>query len=227
MATEDLRPADDEEPLLCDIKELSHPVLQRALGLSGLPYPEVTRRRNEFARLAVAEWVDWLTSKRRVDSIPALERDRLVRIFALIRNESPTVQALAEQFAIPEGRAIAMRARMRYGAARWIRGKELERLAKTLDEDLKKKEEDAGTQGVKDDDPVTMSYPATLSKQIHAELVRLYEGGCREIAPYNLPVTPYGVGWPLTKREWGHLIKKVRDQSVEELGMADAAGLAE
>lgn len=68
-------------------------------------------------RVAIREFVKWLAATRRYESISALERDRVAAVFSVVRETAPSVRALVDDLSLPEGRAVAMLGRMRYGEA--------------------------------------------------------------------------------------------------------------
>jgi hypothetical protein len=92
-----------------------------ALGVSPDDQSAVDDAKKELANLAYDEFVDWILGRRRFESVSALDRHRVLSLFALIRKEAPTVEALANELEISESRAVSMLARMRYGDARTIR----------------------------------------------------------------------------------------------------------
>ncbi len=95
-------------------------VLQ-ALGLSPHPTTKNSTTPEEataaFRKVAVREFVKWIAGSRRYESISAVERDRVTAVFAEVRGAMPSVRALVDDLSLPEGRAIAMLGRMRYGEA--------------------------------------------------------------------------------------------------------------
>ncbi len=74
-----------------------------------------------FKELAMRELVDWAISRRRFESVSAIDVHRILTLFGEIRDEAPTVEALANELSISESRAVALLSRMRYGEARLIR----------------------------------------------------------------------------------------------------------
>lgn len=74
-----------------------------------------------FKELAMRELVDWAISRRRFESVSAIDVHRILALFGEIREEAPTVAALANELSISESRAVALLSRMRYGDARLIR----------------------------------------------------------------------------------------------------------
>ncbi len=74
-----------------------------------------------FKELAMRELVDWAISRRRFESVSAIDVHRILALFGEIREEAPTVEALANELSISESRAVALLSRMRYGDARLIR----------------------------------------------------------------------------------------------------------
>jgi hypothetical protein len=74
-----------------------------------------------FEELAMRELVDWAISRRRFESVSAIDVHRILALFGEIREEAPTVEALANELSISESRAVALLSRMRYGDARLIR----------------------------------------------------------------------------------------------------------
>ena len=74
-----------------------------------------------FKELAMRELVDWAISRRRFESVSAIDVHRILALFGEIRDEAPTVEALANELSISESRAVALLSRMRYGDARLIR----------------------------------------------------------------------------------------------------------
>jgi hypothetical protein len=72
-------------------------------------------------QLALDEMVNWVLGRQRFETISALDRHRILEIFARVRRQAPTVEALANELAISESRATSMLSRMRYGEARLIR----------------------------------------------------------------------------------------------------------
>lgn len=69
------------------------------------------QRLEALQELALREWVDWILSKRRFDSISSLERDRLLLIFGKVRTEAASTEALVEEFDITESRAVSLLSR--------------------------------------------------------------------------------------------------------------------
>ena len=74
----------------------------------------VTRLRD----VAFREFVAWLTGARRYESISTMERDRLIAVFCDMRSSPPSIAALVDDLHYPEGRAVAMLSRMRFGNAK-------------------------------------------------------------------------------------------------------------
>lgn len=106
-------------PQLSDSETLR---LARALGTSPDDSAAFSKAEKNLREAAYEEIVDWILGRRRFESISALDRHRVITIFAKIRQEAPTVEALANEFEISESRAVSMVSRMRYGDARLIRG---------------------------------------------------------------------------------------------------------
>jgi hypothetical protein len=95
--------------------------LARALG--AVPGNEdAAKRVEQLAKLALRELVDWILARTRYESISALERHRVLQIFGQIRGEAPTVESLSNELDISESRAVSFLSRMKFGAARLIRG---------------------------------------------------------------------------------------------------------
>lgn len=82
---------------------------------------DFTPRLERLREMAFAEIVDWALSRRRFESVSALDMHRILGLFGDIRDEAPTVELLANDLSISESRAVALVSRMRYGDARRIR----------------------------------------------------------------------------------------------------------
>ena len=93
-----------------------------ALGTSADDPDAFAAAEEKLREAAYDELVDWILGRRRFDSSSALDRHRVLVLFARIRQEAPTVEALANELDISESRAVSMLSRMRYGDARLIRG---------------------------------------------------------------------------------------------------------
>jgi hypothetical protein len=81
---------------------------------------DFTERLQEVITLAVAEWLGWAAASRRFNSLSELDTARVLNLFLEVRHAPPTVEALVEQLAIPQGRATSMIGRMKYGQARQL-----------------------------------------------------------------------------------------------------------
>lgn len=92
-----------------------------ALGKPSASPEELDERLRALCRIALQEHVDWLTGRRRYGSVGEIDRHRLVKLFLDIRDQPVTVQSLVDELGFPEGRAISMASRMRYGSARALR----------------------------------------------------------------------------------------------------------
>jgi hypothetical protein len=94
--------------------------LARALGTTagGESFNE---RVAQLEQLALDEYVDWILSRRRFTTPAELDLHRILELFGKIRNEAPTIEALANELEISESRATSLLSRMRYGEARLIR----------------------------------------------------------------------------------------------------------
>jgi hypothetical protein len=103
-----------------NLKEDEERRLAAVLGTE--PSTEDFRARLEqLEGLALRELIDWAISRRRFESVSAIDMHRILAIFGEIREEAPTVELLANQLSISESRAVALLSRMRYGDARLIR----------------------------------------------------------------------------------------------------------
>jgi hypothetical protein len=75
-----------------------------------------------LGEVATEEFVDWILARRRFETVSAIDRHRILQIFARIRQQAPTIEALSNDLDISESRASSLLSRMRYGEARLIRG---------------------------------------------------------------------------------------------------------
>ena len=78
----------------------------------------LTARLKQVQMLALNEWLGWAGARGRFNSLSELDTSRVLDLFLTVRQEAPTVEALVEQLAIPQGRATSMIGRMKYGKAR-------------------------------------------------------------------------------------------------------------
>lgn len=212
-------------PFLVDDKAVND-----ALGLTGVSAAVARQRREKLARLAVREWVDWLNGKWRPDTVPALERARILKIFAIIRKDTPAVDKLVEGFGIPEGRAMSMVSRMKYGAARWIRGTDLQTLAEDLATTITRaRDELAKAKKELEQDkefPIPLNRPQ--SELLYAMLVSLDNSPDvedRKVGRHTPTLDRYGATWRLNPPQWAHVIKRLGDESKDELAKAASAGV--
>jgi hypothetical protein len=103
-----------------DLTESEEKRLAAALGTT-VDDDAFSERVDALEQVALDEYVDWLLSRRRFETAASLDRHRLLALFGRIRNEAPTVEALANDLDISESRATSLLSRMRYGDARMIR----------------------------------------------------------------------------------------------------------
>ena len=71
-----------------------------------------------LAILGLTELADWITSRKRFDTLSECDIARVLKIFLDIRQEAPSLEALANDFGISEARGHSMLSRMNYGEAR-------------------------------------------------------------------------------------------------------------
>jgi hypothetical protein len=94
-------------------------VLGRLVGCEPTD-PAYSERLQKVIDLAVAEWLSWAVAEKRFSTLSELDTHRVLNLFLEIRQSAPTVEALVEELAIPQGRAISMISRMKYGRARQL-----------------------------------------------------------------------------------------------------------
>ena len=93
-------------------------VLGRVVGCGKDDDDALSNGLQKILALALAEWLQWATARRRFNSLSELDSSRVLNLFLSVRRASPTVEQLVEDLAIPQGRATSMIARMKYGQAR-------------------------------------------------------------------------------------------------------------
>lgn len=82
--------------------------------------PGFNERIQKVVVIAVSEWLEWAAASRRFNTVSELDTGRVLKLFLEVRQAPPTVEALVEQLAIPQGRATSMIGRMKYGQARQL-----------------------------------------------------------------------------------------------------------
>jgi hypothetical protein len=92
--------------------------LCRILGCADNDDDALARRLLQARALAFKEWVDWANAVQRFSSLSELDMFRVLNLFLKVRQTAPSVEALVEELAIPQGRATSMIGRMKYGQAR-------------------------------------------------------------------------------------------------------------
>ena len=105
-----------------ELSEAEKRRLAAALGTSVDDPEKFASAEEQLREVAYDEMVDWILGRRRFESTSALDRHRVLTLFAEVREQAPTVEALANDLDIAESRAVSMLSRMRYGDARLIRG---------------------------------------------------------------------------------------------------------
>jgi hypothetical protein len=92
--------------------------LARIVGCLPDDLDALTARLKQVQMLALIEWLGWAAARGRFNSLSELDASRVLDLFLTVRQEAPTVEALVEQLAIPQGRPTSMIGRMKYGKAR-------------------------------------------------------------------------------------------------------------
>jgi hypothetical protein len=105
-----------------DVDEAQQRELATVLGLNDIDDSRYPERVTNVAKAAFEEIVAWATARDRPSVTSEIERRRVLRLFAEIRREPVTVEALVDELAFTEGRARTMVSRMRYSDARMLRG---------------------------------------------------------------------------------------------------------
>lgn len=116
--------------------ELSHyerALLEHALGASSTT---LDARLQILRDQALGEYVNWLTGRRRFNSVSELETFRILHLFLDIRGEVPTVDVLVGDIGMSAGRAQSLLNRLRYGEARKLRALAVDQAARALSEQL-------------------------------------------------------------------------------------------
>lgn len=99
-----------------DIDLAEREQLRRALGASD--DDDLRARVKQLRIIAAKEIVDWLLGRHRYVTIAESDAARILQIFRDIRNESPTLAALANDFELSPGRSASIATRLRYGEGR-------------------------------------------------------------------------------------------------------------
>lgn len=117
VATGDLTPALNAAGFdLDDAKDRQR--LARIVGCQSEDQHTLLERLKQIQTLALTEWLEWASASRRFNSLSELDTDRVLGLFVTVRQAPPSVELLVEELAIPQGRAISMLGRMKYGKAR-------------------------------------------------------------------------------------------------------------
>jgi hypothetical protein len=102
----------------------------------------LAERLQKVQTLALTEWLEWAAARQRHNSLSELDATRILNLFLTVRHAPPTVEALVEQLAIPQGRATSMVGRMKYGKARELIKLSFVEAAREVEQRLKSEEED-------------------------------------------------------------------------------------
>jgi hypothetical protein len=111
-------PADDA------LSELGLTVAEQAALRGALGAQDDKALAERLARLrknALSEYVEWLTGRRRFNSLSELDTYRILHLFLDIREQVPTVESLVSEIGLSAGRATSLLSRLRYGEARALR----------------------------------------------------------------------------------------------------------
>lgn len=119
--------------------------LERALAASGT---NLETRLQTLRDHALGEYVDWLTGRRRFNSVSELETFRILHLFLDIRQEVPTVDFLVGDIGMSAGRAQSLLGRLRYGEARQLRALAVVQAARELSDQLANAEDSGGRKTV-------------------------------------------------------------------------------
>lgn len=95
-------------------------LLARALSCSESDAVFEERLRT-LAILGLTELADWIIGRKRFATVSENDISRVLKIFLKIREEAPSLESLANDFAIPESRGRSMLSRMNYGDARGMK----------------------------------------------------------------------------------------------------------
>ena len=106
------------------------------------------QRLQKVIEIAVNEWLSWAIASRRFNTLSELDTDRVLRLFLEVRHAAPTVEALVEQLAMPQGRATSMISRMKYGQARQLLRLSFESALHEVQTRLKSTKEDNGAKQI-------------------------------------------------------------------------------
>lgn len=91
-------------------------VLRRIVGAED--DNELALRLEMIRSLALMEWLEWATARRRFSSLSELDTSRVLKLFVNVRKRALSVESLVEDLAIPQARATNMIGRLKYGEAR-------------------------------------------------------------------------------------------------------------
>lgn len=87
-----------------------------------------------LAILGLTELADWIIGRKRFNTVSESDISRVLKIFLEIRQDTPSLESLANHFGISESRGRSMFSRMNYGEARSMKAKVYESTAKLLNE---------------------------------------------------------------------------------------------
>src|SRR5260221_5505872 len=113
-------------------------LLARALSGSDWNPAVVEDRLRTLAILGLTELADWIIGRKRFATVSENDISRVLKIFLKIREEAPSLESLANDFAIPESRGRSMLSRMNYGEARGMKALVYKRTAQWLRNELAK-----------------------------------------------------------------------------------------
>jgi hypothetical protein len=121
--------------------------LEKALGAGSQGY-NFDQRCEALIDMALVELTEWIVGRRRFGTISESDGNRVLKLFLDIRDEVPTVEALANQLGIPESRAVSMLSRMRYGSGRRLRAKNCSTSSRVLTQKLAVAQNEGGRKTV-------------------------------------------------------------------------------
>src|SRR5260370_38514990 len=96
-------------------------LLARALSCSEADAVFEYRLRT-LAILGLTELADWIVGRKRFATVSENDISRVLKIFLQIREEAPSLESLANAFAIPDPRGRSIYARVKHGDPRGMNG---------------------------------------------------------------------------------------------------------
>jgi hypothetical protein len=181
--------------------------LARVLGLDERRKDDADEALAEFQRACIQEVVDWIVGRRRPESLAALERARLIEIFK-IRRSAPSAQFLGDELGFTEARATATLSRLKYGAARLIRGYRLRELAEAV----------ASAGGATKAGEERL-FQTAVSRELYGLAQRMTAEGKKLDDDIKIErAAQYGLKWRLKATDWtkfGNWLKETGDAEIE------------